>query len=89
MAQRVEQIVPGAGRRVQLGTFHGTAARLLRRYGYLIGISPDFVIYDEDDALRLAKDLWERDTGAHVTDHRVAFASRLGARKQRAHHPIY
>ncbi len=74
MADRVEQLVPGAGRRVQLGTFHGTAARLLRRYGYLIGVSPDFVIYDEDDALRLVKELWERDTGAHVNaDHRVAW----------------
>jgi DNA helicase II / ATP-dependent DNA helicase PcrA len=74
MAQRVESLVPGAGRRVQLGTFHGTAAKLLRRYGYLIGVSPDFVIYDEEDALRLVKGLWERDTGAHVNaDHRVAW----------------
>jgi DNA helicase-2/ATP-dependent DNA helicase PcrA len=53
MRHRVENLVPGRGGRVQLGTFHGTAARLLRRYGRVVDLDPGFVIYDADDAERL------------------------------------
>ncbi len=53
MRHRVEALVPGRGSRVQLGTFHGLAARLLRRYGRLVDVDPSFVIYDSDDAERL------------------------------------
>lgn len=50
-----------------MGTFHGICVRLLRRDGHAIGISPHFVIYDEDDRLSLIKqqmkghDLTDRD----------------------------
>ncbi|MBL90662.1 MAG: hypothetical protein CMH56_02480 [Myxococcales bacterium] len=74
MAKRVEDLVPGTGRRVQLGTFHGMAARFLRRYGYFIDVASDFVIYDEDDALRMLKELWEQDPGTRVNaDHKAAW----------------
>ncbi|MDP2340403.1 MAG: 3'-5' exonuclease [Deltaproteobacteria bacterium] len=53
MKERVEKLVPGRGSRVLLGTFHGLAARLLRKYGRLVDIHPSFVIYDADDADRL------------------------------------
>ena len=53
MKQRVEHLVPGRGSRVLMGTFHGLAARLLRRYGRLVDVHPSFVIYDADDADRL------------------------------------
>lgn len=53
MRERVEKLVPGRGGRVQLGTFHGLAARLLRRYGRVVDVDPSFVIYDADDAERL------------------------------------
>ena len=53
MRHRVEGLVPGRGARVQLGTFHGLAARLLRRFGRLVDVDPSFVIYDADDAERL------------------------------------
>jgi DNA helicase-2/ATP-dependent DNA helicase PcrA len=55
MRERVEQLLPHQGNDVLLGTFHGLAARFLRYYGDLIGISRDFLIYDEDDATRLIK----------------------------------
>jgi DNA helicase-2/ATP-dependent DNA helicase PcrA len=38
-----------------VGTFHSMAARLLRRHAKAIGHSSRFMIYDEDDQLRLAK----------------------------------
>ena len=53
MKERVERLVPGRGSRVLMGTFHGLAARLLRRYGRLVDIHPSFSIYDADDAERL------------------------------------
>lgn len=38
-----------------MGTFHGICVRLLRRDGHTIGVSPNFVIYDEDDRQGLIK----------------------------------
>jgi DNA helicase II / ATP-dependent DNA helicase PcrA len=35
---------------VWMGTFHGYCARFLRRYGNLVGLSPNFSIFDMDDA---------------------------------------
>ena len=38
-----------------MGTFHGICVRLLRQDGNTIGITPNFVIYDEDDRQGLIK----------------------------------
>lgn len=38
------------------GTFHSFCARILRKYGGILGISPGFVIYDETDAIDILKD---------------------------------
>lgn len=38
-----------------MGTFHGICVRLLRADGAAIGISPNYVIYDEDDRQGLIK----------------------------------
>ena len=56
LKERVERIISGRGvdtYGLWLGTFHGIAARLLRRYGEAVGVHKDFVIYDEDDSRRL------------------------------------
>ncbi len=37
-------------RRIRGGTFHSVATNLLRRYGQLIGLHPDFTILDRGDA---------------------------------------
>ncbi|MDQ6887386.1 MAG: ATP-dependent helicase [Gemmatimonadota bacterium] len=50
MLGRVEQLVGGIGGRVQGGTFHATAHRLLRAYGPSAGIEKDFTILDQGDA---------------------------------------
>lgn len=42
-----------------LGTFHSIAARILRRHAELVGLQPNFTILDEDDQLRLLKQLIE------------------------------
>lgn len=38
------------------GTFHSTCAKILRRYGNLIGFSSHFTIYDTDDSKRIMKE---------------------------------
>jgi len=52
MLLRVGKLVPYCGG-MWIHTFHALGARLLRQHGKLIGIKPDFVIYDEDDQKKL------------------------------------
>ena len=56
MRERIIALV-GAddGRKVEMGTFHALCARILRRDGAAIGLSPRFVIYDTDDQQSLMK----------------------------------
>src|SRR5512137_2266176 len=44
-----------AGDGLWLGTFHGICARLLRREAENLPFSSNFVIFDADDQLRIAK----------------------------------
>ncbi len=57
MRARVEVLLPGLGRYVQLGTFHGLAARILRKLGPLVDVPSSFLIYDQDDSERLLKQI--------------------------------
>jgi len=50
MRARLNRLAPGSG--VWLGTFHRFCAQLLRRYGRVVGLSPNFTIYDEADSLQ-------------------------------------
>lgn len=40
-----------------MGTFHSICARFLRKEGSNLGLSPKFVIYDDDDSLSLIKEI--------------------------------
>ena len=46
---------PVAG--MAIGTFHSISARLLRSHAELVGLKPDFTILDDDDQVRLLKQL--------------------------------
>jgi DNA helicase-2/ATP-dependent DNA helicase PcrA len=50
MLSRVERLVGAQGRKVQGGTFHATAHRLLRTFGPAAGLAADFSIMDQADA---------------------------------------
>lgn len=39
-----------------MGTFHSISARILRKWGSAIGFEPGFVIYDDDDSIKLIKE---------------------------------
>jgi len=57
MRQRMENLLGNEAISVNLSTFHGMAAKFLRYYGEFISVPKDFLIYDEDDAVRLIKKL--------------------------------
>ena len=59
MKERLEQLLGQATEALTLGTFHAICARILRREGKAIGLESSFVIYDEDDQLRLVKQVLE------------------------------
>ncbi len=45
-----------------LGTFHALAARMLRRHADLVGLQSGFTILDQDDQVRLIKQLMEAES---------------------------
>ncbi len=60
MKHRVSSLMGGAP--VEgwwLGTFHALAARMLRRHADLVGLQSSFTILDQDDQVRLIKQLME------------------------------
>jgi len=59
MKERLEQLLGQAVKAITLGTFHAICARILRREGKAIGLDSSFVIYDEEDQLRLLKQTLE------------------------------
>jgi len=57
MLRRVEDLLLPAGIRPPLiATFHSACVRILRAHIRHLGVSPHFVIYDEDDRLSLVKE---------------------------------
>jgi len=55
MQERVEKLVQLYPLTTFVGTFHRFALRLLRRHGALVGLKPDFAIFDSNDQLSLVK----------------------------------
>jgi DNA helicase-2/ATP-dependent DNA helicase PcrA len=81
MRRRVEDLLLPAGIRPPLiATFHSTCVRILRERARLVGLSPSFVIYDEDDRLSVVKeamrelDMDERQTTPASVVHRISHA---------------
>jgi DNA helicase-2/ATP-dependent DNA helicase PcrA len=55
MKERLYGLLGDAVEELTVGTFHSICARILRRDGKHIGVEPRFVIYDDDDQMRLAR----------------------------------
>ena len=49
MLRRVEQLIGDRGSQVAGGTFHSFANQVLRRYGSILGLKPNFTILDRSD----------------------------------------
>jgi len=57
MRARLREILGEAADAMWIGTFHSTCARLLRRWGTFVGLSKSFVIFDDDDQMKLVDKL--------------------------------
>jgi DNA helicase-2/ATP-dependent DNA helicase PcrA len=55
MESRVEGLIGGQTRGLELGTFHAVCARILRREARHLPISSNYVIFDADDQVSLTK----------------------------------
>ena len=60
MRRRVAELLGTEPAGLWIGTFHSLSARLLRREAHLLGFTPRFSIYDEDDRQALIKRLLVR-----------------------------
>ncbi len=58
MGHRVAQLVPGA--KVWVSTFHRFCARLLRENSELVGLKPNFSIFDTDDQRAVIKQVLDK-----------------------------
>jgi len=57
MQHRVQSMLGDGARRMWIGTFHATAARLLREALPLVDRDPRFLVYDQDDARTVMRDV--------------------------------
>jgi len=57
MRHRLREILGEAADAMWIGTFHSTCARLLRRWGTYVGLTKSFVIFDDDDQIKLVEKL--------------------------------
>lgn len=55
MKKRVKELLKGNHMMPEMGTFHSICARILRKEGYYLNYPPGFVIFDEDDSLKVIK----------------------------------
>ena len=60
MRARVAALLGADPRGLWIGTFHALSARLLRREATLLGVGPNFTIYDQDDSESFIKRLLEQ-----------------------------
>ncbi|MEO6879062.1 MAG: UvrD-helicase domain-containing protein, partial [Gemmatimonadaceae bacterium] len=60
MRERIGRLLGSAPAGMWVGTFHAVGARMLRSGAHLVGRSPSYTIYDQDDSLGVIKRLMER-----------------------------
>jgi len=76
MRDRLRKLLGEAADAMEIGTFHATCARLLRRFGEQVGLSRSFAIYDERDAEKILRDAL-REAGLAEAISPAAIASRM------------
>ncbi len=60
MRDRIARLLGTAPSGMWVGTFHAIGARIVRAQAHLVGRTPAFTIYDEDDSLAVVKRVMER-----------------------------
>ena len=87
MRHRLRQLLGEAADAMWIGTFHATCARLLRRFGTHVGLTRSFVIFDDDDQIKLVERLL-KDTGLDEQISPRTILSRIDRAKNRGLDPM-
>src|SRR5262245_46264108 len=82
MRQRLRQLLGDAADRMWIGTFHATCARLLRQRADRVGLTRSFVIFDDDDQIKLVERLL-KETGLDAEVSPRTVLSRIDRAKNR------
>jgi len=86
MRHRLRELLGEAADAMWIGTFHSTCARLLRRYGDRVGLTRNFVIFDDDDQVKLVERLL-KETGLDDQVSPRTILSRIDRAKNRGVDP--
>ncbi|MDO8609010.1 MAG: UvrD-helicase domain-containing protein [bacterium] len=62
-----------------IGTFHSFCANILRKYGPLVGVDNNYVIYDDNDQIQLIKNILKKYDITHFTP--AYFSNKISAAK--------
>ncbi len=77
-----ERMLSQAGHHLPFsGTFHRICARILRRDGILIGLTPNFSIFDSDDQLDLLKQIYKNNQWSEKEFHPKAVKAAISEAK--------
>ena len=60
MRDRIARLLGHEPKGMWMGTFHAIGARMVRAQAHLVGRTPSFTIYDEDDSLAVVRRVMER-----------------------------
>ncbi|HEU0034941.1 MAG TPA: UvrD-helicase domain-containing protein [Kofleriaceae bacterium] len=86
MRHRLRELLGEAADAMWIGTFHATCARILRRYGQAVGLTRNFVIFDDDDQIKLIEKLL-KETGLDDVVSARTILSRIDRAKNRGLDP--
>ena len=86
MRHRLRELLGEAADAMWIGTFHATCARILRRYGEYVGLTRSFVIFDDDDQIKLVEKLL-KETGLDDQVSPRTILSRFDRAKNRGQDP--
>ena len=87
MRHRLRQLLGEAADAMWIGTFHASCARILRRFGSHVGLTRSFVIFDDDDQMKLVERLL-KETGLDEAVSPRTILSRIDRAKNRGLDPM-
>ena len=86
MRTRLRGLLGSRADAMWIGTFHATCARILRRHGEAVGLTRSFVIFDDDDQMKLIEKLL-KETGLDDQVSARTILSRIDRAKNRGVDP--
>ncbi len=87
MRHRLRDLLGSRADAMWIGTFHATCARLLRRYGEHVGLTKSFVIFDDDDQIKLVERLLKETSASTIKVSARTILSRFDRAKNRGVDP--